>query len=137
MTWRDLEQQHPGFLAYLRELFVGNECCSDEYRETQPAKGLEFVARWAETRNLVLGYQASELAPMLTLVRDWLAAIVQAHGEDHTEDPWSYAYAGSDELQPVLSIVFDTLIEAGDHPYGDTPELAWSLWSDGFDEQGS
>ena len=134
MTWRDLEQQHPGFLSYLRDLFVGNECDTDEYRETQPAKGLEYVAQWANTRNQVLGYSASELAPMLTLVRDWLDAIVQAHGEDHSADAWTYAYAGSEKLTPVLEVVFDTLIEAEQHPYGDTPELARAMWLDDFKE---
>jgi hypothetical protein len=134
MTWRDLEQQHPGYLAYAKDLFIGNECDTDEYRESQPAKGLEYVARWAQVRNQVLGYSASELAPMLQLVRDWLDAIVRAHDEDHTDDPWEWAYAGSGELPPVLSVVWDTLIEAGEHPYGDTPELSWALWGDGFEE---
>lgn len=134
MTWRDLEQQHPGFLAYLRDLYVGNECDTDEYRETQPAKGLEHIAAWASARADVLGFEASETTKMLTLVRDWLDAIVRIHGEDHDADPWVYSYAGSEELQPVLAIVFDTLIAVDEHPYGLSPEEAWSDWSDSFQE---
>lgn len=114
---QNLEDQYPGFKEWCREQFVGNECESDEYRETQPAKGLGYVADWAEARNEVLGYSAGENR-MLSLVRDWLDAIIRAHGEDHDADPWSYAYAGADELKPVLRLYFDTLWELDRHPYG-------------------
>lgn len=121
MTFADLERDHPGIKEYAKDLFVGNECGTDEYRETQPEKGLSYIARWAEVRDTVLGYSSYGDLETLTLIRNWLAAIVQIHGEDHSYDSWSYAYAGAPELEPVLAAVFDTLWDNDEHPYNLTP----------------
>lgn len=117
LTLQQIEDQHPGFKAFCLDQFVGNECGSDEYRETQPEKGLRMIAEWAEVQDRVLGYEAGDVE-MLRLVREWLDAIIRAHGEDHTADPWNYAYAGAEELEPVLRVYFDALWEVNRHPYG-------------------
>ena len=121
MTYKEAEERFPGFRAYCREQFIGNECDSDEYRETQPAKGLGMIADWAHVKG-TFGYEQAE-TEMLRLVRDWINAMIGAHEGDHTAESWLYAYAGAEELRPVLGIYFDTLWELDRHPYEHEVEL--------------
>lgn len=116
LTLQQIEDQHPGFKAYCLDQFVGNECYSDEYRETQPAKGLGMIAEWAELVTPLA--DQSDAVGMLALVGEWLGAIVRIHSEDHTSEPWLYSYAGAEELEPVLRVYFDALWEVNRHPYG-------------------
>lgn len=138
MTFKEIEAQHPGFKAWAREAYIGNECGSDEYRETQPFKGLKFIADWAGIVENASAYGDAldpdrhpevGVLPMLRLVKSWLDKILWEHSQDHTDEPWIKAYAGAEELEPVLGLVFDALWEAGEHPYGYEPEelLPWYL----------
>lgn len=102
MNFAEAEKAHPGFRAWARDQFVGNECDSDEYRETQPAKGLGYAADCLD-RLAAQGARHDEFA-RLTAV--WLTA--KAAGG---------SYAGADALEPVLTIYFDVLWEAEEHPY--------------------
>ena len=118
MTLAELEQAHPGFKAYCRDSFVGNECDSDEYGETQPAKGFGYIADWLES------IHPEHLDPeALDEIALWTRALA--------DDPGA-RYGGADELRPVLARYFDHLWDAGRHPYSEVSdleqyELAWFL----------
>lgn len=110
MTLAELEAAHPGFKAYCRDSFVGNECGSDEYRETQPAKGFSYIADWLE------GIHPNYLDPeALDLIALWTRALA--------DDPGA-SYGGADELAPVLARYFDYLWENDRHPYSEVSEIA-------------
>lgn len=96
LTYAAAEEAHPGLIAYLREQFIGNECDSDEYRETQPAKGLGMAAHWAEL----------DPSADMTLVVEWLQAVGLGG-----------SYAGASELALVLGAYFDALMAQGEDPY--------------------
>lgn len=120
MTLAELEAAHPGFKAFCRESFVENECGSDEYRETQPAKGMGMIANWLE--GIHPEYLGSEA---LDEIAAWVSALASEPGS---------SYGGADQLVPVLGRYFDWLWEMGDHPYSevseiDQYELQWFLES--------
>lgn len=115
MTWKEAFEAHPGLRAYAREQFVGNECDSDEYGETQPAKGFSYIADWFES--LRPNYPEEDV---LREIITWVEALADEPGG---------RYAGAEQLQPVLARYFDFLMESGQHPYEHTPEelLSWYL----------
>lgn len=104
-------------IAALRQSYIDNECGSDEYRETQPAKGLGFIARGAELLADQDNYE--KLYELTELAAKWLAS-----------RPNKTAYQGNELLEPVLALVFDAYWAAGENPYGLSEEdmdedLAW------------
>lgn len=105
MTFREAETAFPGFRTWCREQFVGNETDTDEYGETQPAKGFGYVAELFERT------EDAKDADLLAEVLAWVTAI-QTGGR----------YDGADELQPLLARLFDLLWEANEHPYCDSPD---------------
>lgn len=116
MTLAELEVAHPGFKEFCRESFVGNECDTDEYGETQPAKGWRYIADWLDAI-----YPAKLDPDAMIEIADWVRAC--AEGD---------RYSGANELVPVLGRYFDWLWETGEHPYSEVSdltehELAWFL----------
>ena len=99
------EQTHPGVREWAREAFVGNECDTDEYGETQPAKGIGYILEWTERAG------DPKDPEMWADVRAWLDAMAGGG-----------RYAGADELMPVLVRCFDLLWSAGEHPYYDNTD---------------
>jgi hypothetical protein len=89
------------FKQWQRVLEVENETGTDEYRETQPSKGLtyiaDFMADWAP------GVVACN--EMMDLVKKWIDA-----GANMGE-----AYSGADQLAPILDLCFDFMWERGGH----------------------
>ena len=118
MTLAELEAAHPGFKEFCRESFVDNECGSDEYGETQPAKGMTYIAGWLES------IHPERLDPEAVVeIADWVRSCATGG-----------RYDGSAELVPVMERYFDWLWEMGDHPYSvveeiEQYELAWFLES--------
>ena len=87
--------------ADLRDAYVGNECDTDEYGETQPVKGLGIIADLASR----LEGHDDDLNALMALVRTWTTA-------------WNGTrYGGAEELAPICALYFDTLWAAGEHPY--------------------
>ena len=117
----DTDQFSVKAVGQLKEDFVGNECGSDEYRETQPTKGIEMTSRafriledrWTDSRlnndgkgNADVRFQYGTLQ---RLFKTWVAAT----------GTW---YDGCEELVPVLEIVFDVLWSNNEHPYNECTE---------------
>jgi len=96
------------YKAKSRADYVDNECYSDEYRETQPAKGIRHALK------AIADATIEERSKLDDLMRDWLHA--WALGEEDN------SYAGAEELDPLLKLVHDILWEHGTHPYYDTEE---------------
>lgn len=96
---RALKVDPEDFKRRARQDEVDNECGTDEYRETQPSKGLhyisEFTADWAP------GVQA--MNEMMGLVKKWIDA-----GANMDQ-----VYSGADELVPILNMCFDFMWEQG------------------------
>lgn len=89
------------FKAWQRMMEVGNECDTDEYRETQPSKGLDYVVDFMRDWNP--GVDACN--EMMELVKKWIDA-----GANMGE-----AYSGAAELVPILNGCFDFIWERGGH----------------------
>jgi len=99
--------------AASRRDYVDNECYSDEYRETQPEKGIRH------TLNALNHATVAERNKLINLMLNWLSAY--ASDEDDS-------YAGNKELDPLLELVHDILWEHDEHPYyDDVKELFESL----------
>lgn len=98
---RDLRVDPELFKVWQRDREVGNECDTDEYRETQPSKGMgyisDFMADWSP------GVAACN--EMMELVKKWIDA-----GANMGE-----AYSGAAELQPIMELCFDFMWEKGGH----------------------
>jgi hypothetical protein len=122
MTLKEIEAAHPGFKDYCRDSFTGNECDSDEYGETQPAKGFGYIADWLD------GIHPEHLDPeALEAIAAWVRALA--------DDPGS-RYGGAEELVPVLQRYFDWLWDQGRHPYSQPHELAQYELAWFLEEQG-
>lgn len=122
---RELEKQHPGIKDWSRQNFVGNECGSDEYRETQPGKGLMYIYEWLElswmpgSDDHVKNYTRN-----LRLIADWMNELADKH-EDPNAKSWEVSYAGADQLAIILGHYHDDLWElTGKHPY-DGPDYVY------------
>ena len=114
----------------LRGAFVGNETDTDEYRETQPEKGLEMISNLIATLGRVEsrgndldvevgpgftfdGHENTGDTPsrretlrrVLDLTRKWI------------DECGMGPYTGCDQLAPILAIYFDVLWEQNEHPY--------------------
>lgn len=94
-----------GVREWSRERYVSNECDTDEYRETQPAKGLGVAAEVLEGPNTPDGF--------LLLVQNWVANLEDTTDAQAPGDP----YAGADHLAVLLGVYHDWLWEQGKHPY--------------------
>jgi len=133
-----------GYKNTLKQNYIGNECESDEYRETQPYKGMghinqalqylkeEQTTEWKKRINNETehphdgdyGQIDKETEQLTSLTRDWLQA-------------WSWGYSGSAELALALEMVFDILWRHGKHPYYDTEEDLLKATQDIQDEMNS
>lgn len=119
---------------YSRTAFVGNECGTDEYREAQPEKGLMFVSQYMENfealgmnnplggmpaLNRTQGHNMKPKAEMLRLTTTWLDKMATVYEEvaEGKRDSWDAAYAGADELEPILALHHDLMWDLGSHPY--------------------
>jgi hypothetical protein len=105
---RDFGIDPEEYRIWARDSEIGNECDTDEYRETQPSKGLHFI-----------GGFLSDWAPgvdacyeMFELTKKWLAA-----GANMGE-----AYSGADELKPILEMYFDFEWAQGGYSLYEGPE---------------
>ena len=91
-----------------REEFVGNECDTDQYRETQPMSGL---SRAADLLEYLYGASDQRFQYAWALVQKWV-------------DAAGHNYEGCDEAVPLYELIHDVLWEQGKHPYyGDLQEL--------------
>jgi hypothetical protein len=89
-----------GFLAHMKEAEIGNECDTDEYRETQPSKGLLMLADFFEdTYTTKEAYQS-----MMRRMIAWMTAVVDKPDE---------SYAGAAELKDCLDLLWDFRAELG------------------------
>jgi hypothetical protein len=87
--------------AWLRESYVGNECDTDEYGETQPVKGLTMIADLASA----LENDRDRVNALMVQVSEWTRA-------------WDGSrYGGAEELMPLYGQYFDVLWDRGRHPY--------------------
>jgi hypothetical protein len=90
---RDFGIDPEEFRIWARTSEIENECDTDEYRETQPSKGLHYIANfmadWAP------GVDACN--EMFELTKKWLDA-----GANMGE-----AYSGAELLKPILEMCFD------------------------------
>lgn len=107
MTLKDLEEQYPGIKEWSRDEFTGNECGSDEYRETQPSKGLGMLSELFDDGGTMTPEQHAQA---LTLMAAWMTRMANPRPED-------YSYAGADELVPLLEMYHDDLWARNRHPY--------------------
>lgn len=118
----DTSQFSPEEVASLKSDFIGNECGTDEYRETQPTKGIHMVAQafsilednWFKNRfdsrlKGSLEETKETYYRLLELFKKWVVCT----------GTW---YDGDEELEPVLDVVFDILWANGEHPYEDSTE---------------
>jgi hypothetical protein len=114
--------------AYIRDSFVENECDTDEYRETQPVKGMNYYAQLLE---MTEDGSPEEQKELIELGLAWHKAMV-----DHWGEPgWrSLGYAGADELRPILTKLFDLMWSQGETPYGDSVEELLERWQEGKDD---
>jgi len=112
--------EYEPYKQQMKERFTGNECGSDEYRETQPGKGLFMVSGAVDM--LIHDTSPGEAqVELLRLVNAWFIAIEREM--DTNRFGWSgIGYAGADALVPVLERVFDIYWEHGEHPYYSTRE---------------
>jgi hypothetical protein len=125
----------PEQVEKLKQDFVGNECDTDEYRETQPAKGMRYVANLLE---LIEGMGTTE-HKVIVLCEKWLHAMLndpmyEGAGEAAPVDggwPW---YAGAKELTPLMELYFDYMWAKGEHPYYDD-EAALDEWLEDTKEE--
>lgn len=116
--------------ATLREDFVGNECGSEEYRETQPAKGLRYYAHLIEllqerevpsgklpplNRDQLDADLNAELRRAVSLGAAWHQVLMSDPpypgwvARDGDTNPWNLGwpwYAGCDALRPLLEMYF-------------------------------
>lgn len=90
---RELGVDPDEFRDWQRVQEVENETGTDEYRETQPSKGLGFIAEFMD--DWAPGVDACN--EMMELVKKWIDA-----GANMGE-----AYSGADELVPILNACFD------------------------------
>ena len=121
----------PDEIQELKDQYVGNECDSDEYRETQPVKGLwqicsvdllpkqvediinkqvDYIDNIDDLEHLMIDISRASQEPIVLELLDWLS---KANFE---------SYDGADELSSILEKVFDCYVEQGEHPYGYTEE---------------
>jgi len=94
----------------LKESYIANECHSDEYRETQPFKGVRHIASAIEM--LENDADARKAAELLNIASNWCLEVT-GDGD---------GYAGADSLEKVLEKVFDVFKEHEEHPYFDDRE---------------
>lgn len=99
---RDHDVDPEAFHVWGRQQEVDNEAGTDEYRETQPGKGLHMIAELLD--DWFAGPTATMNVIRLTAV--WLEAAYQGFLEGHS-------YAGAEELAPILEICFDYMWELG------------------------
>jgi hypothetical protein len=108
-----------------RDNFTGNECGSDEYRETQPAKGFGMITELFEIYEG--GAHDDEARDTLRLVESWLHHMNNPQPED-------YSYAGADELVPILERYHDRLWDTmGKHPYDYSAEEVLNQYMEDHD----
>jgi len=119
---------------HARAEFVGNECGTDEYRETQPGKGFMFIA---EMFDLVQydpqGSPLDDQVEMLREIRTWIDAIIRTC-EDVNSKTWEVSYAGAAELEPVLTRMFDMCWADNRHPYEYSAEELIARYHEDLDD---
>lgn len=103
-----VERENLGIRAYSCKCFVDNECDSDEYRETQPAKGLQMISELFDALA-----DESKWHEAMTHLAAWTNVLATA---DFNAPP-HYSYAGADELRPLLTMYHEILWDNNQHPY--------------------
>jgi hypothetical protein len=129
-----LAKYSPEQVQYLKECFVENECCSDEYRETQPQKGLRYVASLCRLLDVAWVESDPRWADVVRMIKDWTTALLEDDIYPGAKEkfapghgwPW---YAGAKQLEPLLEMYFDYSWAVGEHPYDgdDTDAMDESL----------
>jgi hypothetical protein len=102
--------------ARSRDLYVGNESDTDEYRETEPRKLLALVASEADSLD------GDALKTLLRLTTTWLQAVQDRWGEygkGPEPEATHPAYAGAEESAAVFGFIHDRMWDRGEHPYCD------------------
>jgi hypothetical protein len=109
------------------DYFLGNEVGSDEYRDTQPGNGLNIAAGFNFSGMTEIngegGLKEADL-DMLKAIRNWIDAIISGTEDTDPNKSWA-AYAGCDELEPVLTLAFNSMWDLGINPaphYWEQPE---------------
>lgn len=109
-----------------KESYLGNECGSDEYHESQPEKGLRYIGNafsiLANYRPLYIHDQLtteqqdrlfSDYCKLVKGLKHWTAML--------PDDDFVW-YEGDEALEEVLAVAYDVLWDNNEHPYFDTPE---------------
>src|SRR5215510_9142477 len=94
--------------ARSRDLYVGNESDTDEYRETEPAKLLSLIGSVAQEM------PGDKLQEMVDLMAPWIATV---HENGGCAD-----YAGAEEAAAIFALIHDHMWDNGEQPYYDTIE---------------
>lgn len=138
------------FRDYMRSAFVDNECGTDEYRESQPEKGLAYIGELfillrAGNRdpkqpilNNTFSTDVEIETHVLDLTQKWLAAMHKGYSEGEAYEGGWFVYAGNEELVPILQLYFDLVWLERRHPYAapDEEDLLeyfmgeWHFWKE-------
>ena len=124
-------------LEHLENLFIENECDTDEYRESQPIKGLNYIAEMTgieSIRKTIDKYIAEknhldeesknqlidDLKNLPYIKCNWERGIL-----DQTIvwlENYTGGYSSSNNLKPLMRNLFDHYVLSNMHPYGFTEE---------------
>lgn len=112
--------------------YLDNEIGSDEYRDVQPASGLNAAGSFFEiASSMTQGLNPATDIEMLKEIRTWIDAIIEESKSitsSTTESGMKIAsdmYPGVDHLEPVLTRFFNATWDAGINPvphYWEQPE---------------
>lgn len=124
---------------FSREAFVGNECDTDEYRESQPEKGLGMISALVHILSEQTEARSHELDE--TIIdglsrREILVKVFELSAK------WinlaTGSYEGANELTSILEIYHDVLWARGEHPYyGDDVDEFLESYEDDLDGEGN
>jgi hypothetical protein len=110
----------PGLKKWSRDFIVGDECGSDEYRESQPEGLFNLLAEVCSfDNNMTTGEQQKQLVGLVAewaaeAVRDWGSPMLDPEGSDVTGGYiW---YGGADHAQPIYALIHDIMWDAGRSP---------------------
>jgi len=123
-----------------KNAFVDNECDTDEYRWTQPVKGLYMLTHFEEVNKEVgeslefldYGDEIPNIEEVINALKGSDNKFANSVGE-WLESAQFGCYSGSDGLKPLLERLFDSLWASGSHPYYEKEELV-ELINEGFFE---
>ena len=142
LTAEILKALGPKVQSYMRQLYTGNQCDTDEYRETQPANGIglleataELVGDYAEEHQY--NYQdpqvMNDLAQVITDYEDILATSriwLMAWKKDFRTD----GYAGSDDAIHFHNRAYNLFWKLGYSLDHDSLEDLAQLWNEDVED---